>query len=131
LQKKKKKNYQYKYPVKADTKHNNIETFKEDSKTLKNDFDNFDMIDNEIENSFIEKIEKIKSEEPKRSYSQMDDESITVEFLGEIESIKESEAKKRTERVKEYIAPAVNLNDYKKSMNKEIRDAIPVVRNKR
>ena len=127
------KNYQYKYPVKADTKHNNIETFKEDSKTLKNDFDNFDMIDNEIENSFIEKIEKIKSEEPKRSYSQMDDESITVEFLGEIESIKESsaEAKKRTERVKEYIAPTINLNDYKKSMNKEIRDAIPVVRNKR
>jgi hypothetical protein len=54
-----------------------------------------------------------------------EDEYITVELLGEIES--EDELPEiLPETVKEYIAPVINLKDYKKSINKEIRDAIPI-----
>lgn len=56
-----------------------------------------------------------------------DDEYITVELLGEIEPEPEyKQQKEYTETIKEYIAPVINLDDYKKSINREIRDAIPL-----
>jgi len=56
-----------------------------------------------------------------------DDEYITVELLGEIESEPEDELPDVIpETIKEYVAPVINLKDYKNSINKEIRDAIPV-----
>jgi hypothetical protein len=56
-----------------------------------------------------------------------EDEYITVELLGEIESEPEERiSEAMPETVKEYIAPVINLKDYKKSINKEIRDAIPI-----
>jgi len=56
-----------------------------------------------------------------------EDEYITVELLGEIESEPESELKfEIPEKTKEYIAPVISLDDYKNSINKEIRDAIPI-----
>ena len=125
---------EYDHSTKVASKDDNIELSKKHSKALKNDFDDFDMIDNEIENMFIEKMQKenlTEVHETKRGYSQIDDdESITIEFLGEIESNQGSAEKRRIERVKEYISPAVNINE-KKSINKEIRDAIPIRRNNR
>jgi len=56
-----------------------------------------------------------------------EDEYITVELLGEIESEPEEALPEIVpDQVKEYIAPVINLKDYKKSINKEIRDAIPI-----
>jgi len=56
-----------------------------------------------------------------------EDEYITVELLGEIESEPESELRMDIPgKVKEYIAPVISLEDYKNSINKEIRDAIPI-----
>jgi len=56
-----------------------------------------------------------------------DDEYITVELLGEIEPEPEPEfIIELPEKVNEYIAPVINLDDYKKSISTEIRDAIPV-----
>lgn len=54
-----------------------------------------------------------------------DDEYITVELIGEIES-EEKKLTAITGTLKEYIAPVISLEDYKKSLNKEIRDAIPI-----
>ena len=120
------------------------ETFIEDySETLKEDFDDYDMTDhqesdfldmadNEVEKLPMERIRIIEDltevNEPKRTYDQTDDEYMTVEFLGEIEPVKKPPVveKKRPVKHKEYIAPVFNINDYKKSMNREIRDAIPV-----
>ncbi len=56
-----------------------------------------------------------------------EDEYITIELLGEIESETEDKLPEvLPETVKEYIAPVINLKDYKNSINKEIRDAIPI-----
>ncbi|MCL1865727.1 MAG: hypothetical protein FWF73_07955 [Spirochaetes bacterium] len=119
----------YYYPIKAAPENNYINLDKDYEETFKrdftgNDFDDFDI--NEVEN--IHKEDQADFYKPKKSHSQMDDdEFITVEFLGEIESDKRSaEVKKRPDRVKEYIAPIVNINDHKKTLNKEIRDAIPI-----
>ncbi len=54
-----------------------------------------------------------------------EDEYITVELLGEIESEPELVIEEQ-ERAREYIAPVISLSDYKNSMNREIRDAIPI-----
>ena len=136
------------YLIKNSPKYDNIESFRDASKNITDDFDafddfyayekfdDFDMSDNEIENLSIEKIRKedlTEVDEPKKSYSQTDDdEFITVEFLGEIESKKELvEERKKPERIREYIVPAININNHKKFISKEIRDAIPVRRTKR
>jgi hypothetical protein len=56
-----------------------------------------------------------------------EDEYITVELLGEIESDPEPATRMEVPGgIREYIAPVISLEDYKNSMNKEIRDAIPV-----
>ncbi len=57
-----------------------------------------------------------------------EDEYITVELLGEIEPENELASYiEEPERIKEYIAPVINLEDYKKSIiDREIRDAIPI-----
>ncbi len=56
-----------------------------------------------------------------------DDEYITVELLGEIDSEPGDELPDVVpEAIKEYVAPVINLKDYKNSINKEIRDAIPL-----
>jgi len=56
-----------------------------------------------------------------------EDEYITIELLGEIESEPEIEPKiEIPEKVREFIAPVISLEDYKKSFNQEIRDAIPI-----
>ncbi len=56
-----------------------------------------------------------------------EEEYITVELLGEIEP--ETELNMEIpEKTKEYIAPVISLDDYKNSLNKEIRDAIPIRR---
>ncbi|MCL2155231.1 MAG: hypothetical protein FWH53_06165 [Leptospirales bacterium] len=142
----------YDYPPKARPKHDSIklnkdygaETFRNDF--ISDDFDDFEMIDNidnEEENVSIVRIkqedltevyEPRRSYKPKKSYKQIDDEYvgdeyITVEFLGEIESEKVPAAeKKKPVKIKEYIAPVININHYKKTLDKEIRDAIPMRR---
>ena len=122
--------YEYDNPIKTTPKRDNI---KFHVKTPMDDYmgDDFDDFDFDADDNKIERIDEKDLEEvyeSKMSYGQIDDdEYITVEFLGEIESNKKSTAeKKRPERVKEYIAPAININNYKKPMNKEIRDAIPI-----
>ena len=56
-----------------------------------------------------------------------EDEYITVELLGEIENETETEPViEETVKIKEYIAPVISLEDYKNSLNQEIRDAIPI-----
>jgi len=56
-----------------------------------------------------------------------EDEYITVELLGEIESEPLSDINiEIPEKIKEFIAPVIRLEDYKHSLNKEIRDAIPI-----
>jgi len=136
---------EYDYSVES-TKHDRAELDREYEKIYNDldDFNDIDIIENEKENLhnlhnedvYIERLQPedlTEVYEPKKSYSQADnDEFITVEFLGEIESDKDSPAakKKKPERAKVHIAPAINIDDYKKSMNKEIRDAIPM-RNKR
>jgi len=63
----------------------------------------------------------------KHDISSDDDEYITVELLGEIEP--EPELKQPGDSawiIKEYIAPVINIDDYKKSVKTEIRDAIPL-----
>lgn len=58
-----------------------------------------------------------------------EDEYITVELLGEIEPEPESEIYMEIpEAAKEFIAPVISLDEYKNSLNKEIRDAIPIRR---
>jgi hypothetical protein len=118
-------------PIKSAPKHDKIK-FRAD--TLMDDYMGDDSDDADIDFDIIEEeIERIDERdltevyEPKRSSGQIyDDEYITVEFLGEIEPDKRAAAdKKRPERAKE----SVNSNNYKKKMNKEIRDAIPI-RNK-
>jgi hypothetical protein len=132
---------EYDYLIKSTPKYDTDELDRDYTETFYddfNDFDNFDIDIVENEDLYIERLQKedlTEIYEPKRNYSQIDDEYITVEFLGEIESNKESAAErkrpeKKTERIKEYIAPVININDYKESLDKEIRDAIPM-RNKR
>jgi len=75
------------------------------------------------------KSEKAAQVIPLRKHGQFpeEDEYITVELLGEIESAPDSELPVEIhEKIKEYVAPVINLDDYKSSINKEIRDAIPV-----
>jgi hypothetical protein len=56
-----------------------------------------------------------------------EDESITVELLGEIEPEQEFSFNEEVfKKPGKFIAPVINLEDYKNSINKEIRDAIPV-----
>lgn len=57
-----------------------------------------------------------------------EDEYITVELLGEIEAEDETvPTSTEPEKISEYIAPVINLEDYKKSViEREIRDAIPI-----
>jgi len=64
---------------------------------------------------------------PLRKHETLSDEEeyITVELLGEIESEPELHVK-TPEKIEQYIAPVISLNDYKNSMNREIRDAIPI-----
>ncbi len=54
-----------------------------------------------------------------------DDEYITVELLGEI-APEDTPQRESTETFKEYIAPVINLDEYKRSAINEIRDAIPL-----
>jgi hypothetical protein len=68
---------------------------------------------------------------PLRKYEEVSDEDeyITVELLGEIEPEPEDEIYMEIpEAAKEYIAPVISLDKYKNSLNKEIRDAIPIRR---
>lgn len=63
----------------------------------------------------------------KHEISSDDDEYITVELLGEIESEPEPVLHEPSLlKPGKYIAPVIRLDDYKNLMNKEIRDAIPV-----
>lgn len=71
--------------------------------------------------SNTEKIHPLR----KHDIQNEDDEYITIELLGEIESEPETQIR-AAEKIKEYIAPVINLKDYKESVNKEILDAIPI-----
>ena len=99
------------------------------------------IIDDDFDENIVEEDGTVISAESFRSVGKTDkvtplrkhdieseeDEYITVELLGEIESEPEDELPEiLPETVKEYIAPVINLKDYKKSINKEIRDAIPI-----
>lgn len=96
--------------------------------------DNFDknIIDEDgsvssARDSFPARISAELIETDKTEIEPDEDEYITVELLGEIEP--ETEPEKPLfipEQIKEYIAPVISLEDYKNSLNNEIRDAIPI-----
>lgn len=77
----------------------------------------------EMKNKKKPEVPAIKKYEDKPD----EEEYITVELLGEIEPEQDIEIQEKPAGIiKEFIAPVISLDDYKNSLNKEIRDAIPV-----